>query len=111
MKNLRGLQQYAKERPPRQRGLTKVELEAENARLRERLEAAEKAAPDSGLRDALKPFAEFANEYLGNSRSQPKSGEVYTVHFTDNGPKSITIEMLKAAQSALQSPAPQGDVK
>ena len=75
------------------------------------LEAAEKAAPDSGLRDALKPFAEFANEYLGNSRSQPKSGEVYTVHFTDNGPKSITIEMLKAAQSALQSPAPQGDVK
>jgi len=65
--------------------------------------AATPAESAQRLRDVLKPFAEFADEYVGHARQIPKSGAIYTVNFTGNGAKSITIEAVIAARDFLAS--------
>ncbi len=49
----------------------------------------------------LKPFALFAEEYIGHSKGTPRDGVIYGIDFTGTGGKTITVEMLKAASDFI----------
>lgn len=56
------------------------------------------------LVEALKPFAEYAKEYLHKieySSLRPKTGDIHAVDFSGNGAKSITVEMLQKSIELL----------